>query len=106
MTTSNAEPAVTNGGAELTGSLSLVGNLSVNGNVGIGTDSPTSKLEVKGNLKSEHIQASFLTINGSYAKREIETEPVVELRRPAQKDFHDANTVALKVGVVLHSHEN
>jgi len=52
MTTSNNEPAVTNSGAELTGSLSLVGNLSVNGNVGIGTTSPEAKLDVQGIIRT------------------------------------------------------
>src|SRR5919202_1590898 len=53
--------------AELKGSLSIAGILSVSGNVGIGTTTPTEKLEISdGNLRvSGNISATNATLGGN-----------------------------------------
>jgi hypothetical protein len=49
---------VSTAGDTMTGPLTIQSNLSVNGNVGIGTDKPTVKLEVNGNIKAAYITIS------------------------------------------------
>jgi hypothetical protein len=53
-------------GSITAGSATISGNLTTNGNVGIGTASPTEKLEVAGNIKaSGSITAAGATISGA-----------------------------------------
>jgi len=80
---------VDDGVIDVSGDLSVSGNATINGNVGIGTDNPTAKLDVSGNVLIESSsQNPKLTL---WSKNTGSYDPTIELIRNSATFGADTN---------------